>query len=141
MNADDTDYHRLERDILAACMDILLTEAPEEVEHVIAAQLLCERWTRSETRARHTAHLLRIQADITRSETFCCCGFVGLDTNEPQCDVIISNGGCTVRLWGGFDKDADEAYVLSPEGEVQARLPRANEALAEAVREQQARLE
>lgn len=140
MSADDKDYHRLERDMLAACMDILLTVAPEEVEHVIATQLLCERWTRSETRARQTAHLLRIRADITRAETFCCCGFVGLDTNEPQCDVVISDGRYTVRLWGGFDKDADEAYVLSPEGEVQARLLQANAALADAVREQ-ARLE
>lgn len=136
MDADGTSRYRLERDMLAACMDILLTVAPEDVEYVIAMQLLCERWTRSERRARQAARLLRIRADITRSETFRCCGFVGLETNEPQCDVIISDGRCTVRLCGGFDKDADEAYVLSMEGEVQARLPQANAALADAVREQ-----
>lgn len=141
MDADDRDYHRPERDILAACMDILLTVAPEEVERVIAMQLLCERWTRSETRARRMARLLRVRADSTRAETFRCSGFVGLDTNEPQCDVIIASDGCAVRLWGGFDKGADEAYLLSPEGEVQACLPQANAAVADAVREQEARLE
>lgn len=129
---------RERKDMLAACIEVLLIREPERAEAVIAARLLDTAQVRDETRAHVVARMiLAATANESRPYAFWCGAFTGMYTDDPQCDVVLSRGKYRVQLLGGLDQTTHEAYLISPDSKISARLTRA----IEAVKEEMARQE
>ncbi|MBM3272228.1 hypothetical protein FJY94_03045 [Candidatus Kaiserbacteria bacterium] len=129
--------NREREDALAACIEVLLMREQEQAENVIAAQLLDTAQVRRASRAQSVARKMRAAAaNLDQSTAFCCCAFTGINTEDPQCEVILVWGEYQVQLLGGLDQSTDEAYLLSPDTKQCACLAHA----ADAVEEEMARL-